>query len=174
MSSQPERSQKYGLCSIATLPLISKGKAIGVLNIASMRRYLISDEEKETLISISRELGSAIERLCTEEERRRSAQNIRTMFQSIEDIVFVVDLKGTIIAMNAAAEQKLSYSRQELIGRNILDILAPEKREEALILYEKLVNGTGRTIHPNYCKRWTRIESIQKFKGKWVTRMSYR
>ena len=97
-----------------------------------MRRYLISDEEKETLISISRELGSAIERLCSEEERERSAQNIRTLFQSIDDIVFVIDLKGDLIAMNTAAEQRLSYAGQELIGRSILDILAPEKREEAL------------------------------------------
>jgi len=165
----PERSQKYGLCSIATLPLISKGKAIGVLNIASMRRYLISDEEKETLISISRELGSAIERLRSDEERQKSAQNIRTLFQSIDDIVLVIDLKGDIITMNAAAEQRLSYARQELIGRSILDILAPEKREEALILYNKLVDGNGKDNSiPIVAKDGTRIEVDTKVtRGKW-------
>ncbi|PWR72959.1 PAS domain S-box protein [Methanospirillum stamsii] len=165
----PERSQKYGLCSIATLPLIAEGKAIGVLNIASMRRYLISDEEKETLILISRELGSAIERLFAEEEKIKGAQNIRTLFHSIDDIVFVIDLKGDIIAMNTAAEQRLSYAKQELIGRSILDILAPEKREEALGLYQKLVDGTEKDNSiPIIAKDGTRIEVDTKVsRGTW-------
>ena len=150
-------------------PLISKGKAIGALNIASMRRYLISDKEKETLISISRELGSAIERLRAEEERQKSAENIRTLFHSIDDLVFVIDLKGIIVAMNAAAEQRLLYTSKELIGRSILDILAPEKREEALRLYEKLVEGTEKdNTFPIIAKDGTRIDVDTKVtKGRW-------
>ncbi|PWR73114.1 PAS domain S-box protein [Methanospirillum stamsii] len=165
----PERSQKYGLCSIATLPLMAEGKAIGVLNIASFRRYLISDEEKETLISISRELGSAIGRLFAEEEKIKGAQNIRTLFQSIDDIIFVINLKGDIVAMNTAAEERLSYSKQELIGRSILTILDPEKREEALKFYDKLIDGTGKDNSiPIISKNGARIEVDTKItRGKW-------
>ncbi|NLV27193.1 MAG: PAS domain S-box protein [Methanomicrobiales archaeon] len=165
----PERSQKYGLCSITTLPLISEGRAIGVLNIASMSRYIISDDEKETLISISRELGSTIERLRAEEEKQKSAQNIRTLFQSIDDIVFVIDLKGDILTMNTAAEERLSYSKKQLIGRSILDILDPGKREEALLFYDNMVDGTGKDNSiPIISKDGTRIEVDTKItRGRW-------
>jgi PAS domain S-box-containing protein len=62
-----ERSERYGLLSIASIPLLSKGEVVGAMNVASTVRNLISDEDRETLASIGRELGSSIRRMMSEE-----------------------------------------------------------------------------------------------------------
>ena len=165
----PERYQKYGLFSVATLPLISKGVAIGVLNIASMRRYVINEEEKQTLISISRELASAIDRISAEEENQKIAQNVWTVFHSVDDMVFVLDLDGQIIATNTAAEQRLQYSRREFIGENIQQFLDLEIQEGALRLHKKLLEGTENfSTIPLIAKDGTHIEADTKVtRGQW-------
>lgn len=144
-----------------------------MLNIASMRRYLISDEEKETLISISRELGGSAIGVCSDEERQKSAQNIRTLFQSIDDIVStkLSNLKGDIITMNAAAGKGLSYARQELIGLGVFLTFWPPKRRSTHTLC-KLVDGNGRdSCVPNRCKRLNPYRGDTKVtRGKWDDR----
>ncbi len=67
----PERSKKYRFQSMISIPLITREIAIGAMNIASLRRYLISPEEKEILISIGRELGSTIERMAAGEKLKK-------------------------------------------------------------------------------------------------------
>ncbi|MFH0967513.1 MAG: PAS domain S-box protein, partial [Methanobacteriota archaeon] len=79
----PERSKRYGFLSIASIPLLSKEKTIGALNIVSTRRHVIDNEEKQTLISIGRELGSTIERMRTEEELLRRNEELHTAFEEI-------------------------------------------------------------------------------------------
>ncbi|MDD1730021.1 MAG: PAS domain S-box protein [Methanospirillum sp.] len=164
-----ERSQKYGLFSIATLPLISKGKAIGVLNIASMRRYLIDNNERETLTSISRELGSAIERIRIEEEKQETAQNFRTLFHSIDDMVFILDQEGRIVSINNAVEQKLQYSTGELVGETMFRFLEPEKYKDARMLLQRLFDGTENiSTIPVLSKDGTLIEADTKVtRGRW-------
>ncbi|MEI6293569.1 MAG: PAS domain S-box protein [Methanomicrobiales archaeon] len=52
----PVLSKRYGFHSAAVIPLLAKGEAIGAMNITSMRRHAITEEEKLTLISIGNEL----------------------------------------------------------------------------------------------------------------------
>lgn len=66
----PDYAALYGFRSVMIVPLLSKTRIIGALNVVSMQRQVISLEERETLISIGRELGRMIERMTAEEERR--------------------------------------------------------------------------------------------------------
>jgi PAS domain S-box-containing protein len=68
----PERAKKFGFKSVASIPLLSKGVAVGALNIASLKRQVIPEEIKQTLTSIGRELGSTIERVTAEEEAKKA------------------------------------------------------------------------------------------------------
>jgi PAS domain S-box-containing protein len=63
-----------------------------------------------------------------EAELRTSEQRLRILFEFAPDAYYLHDLKGLIVDGNKAAEAMLGYSREELIGKNLLQIslLAPE------------------------------------------------
>ncbi len=65
----PDHSIPYGFQSVVSVPIISKTRIIGALNVVSTQRQEVSPEERETLISIGRELGGTIERMTADEER---------------------------------------------------------------------------------------------------------
>ncbi len=165
----PEYSKKYGFQSMVSIPLLSKGVVIGALNIASLRRYVISDEEKQILISISRELGSTIERMTAEEKVKEAAKNLETLFNSIDEMLFVLDMKGHILAVNDSVEKRLLYSPVELTGLDVLMLHVPERRDEALQNVEGMIAGTIDSCPvPLLAKDGTRIEVETKVtRGKW-------
>jgi len=155
----PGQSKISGFLSLASVPLLSKGVAVGALNIASKRRQVISDDEKLVLISIGRELGSTIERMVTEEEVKKVKKNLETVFASINEMVFVLDMKGRILTVNKAVLERLQYTRGELTGMDVLALHVPERRDEALGIVQGMIAGTTDSCPvPVIAKDGTRIE----------------
>jgi len=169
MNIAPERSKKYGFQSMISIPIISKGVTIGAMNIASFRRYSISEEEKQILISIGKELGNSIEMMAAEEELKKGLKNFETLFNSIDDMVFVLDMNGCILAANNTVKKRLLYSSDELIGTNVLMLHEPERRDEALHIVQGMIAGTINSCPvPVLIKDGTRIEVETKIThGLW-------
>jgi PAS domain S-box-containing protein len=164
-----DHTKKFGFQSMASIPLLSKGVAIGALNIASRRRQVISDEEKQVLISISRELGSTIERMTAEEEAKKTAKDFETLFNSIDEMVFVLDMQGRILAVNDTVINRLLYTSEELTGMDILLLHVPERRDEALRIVQEMIAGTMDSCPvPVLAKDGTRIEvETRVTRGLW-------
>lgn len=59
-----------------------------------------------------------------------SEENYRDLVEHMHDLVCTHDLEGRIISINQAAVNLLGYERQELIGTDIRDLIAPEVRDE--------------------------------------------
>lgn len=60
---------------------------------------------------------------------QESEERHRELIENAIDIVYTRDLDGTITSINRAAEVITGHSVQELIGKNILDLIAPEERD---------------------------------------------
>jgi PAS domain S-box-containing protein len=164
----PAHLKTFGFQSIASIPLLSKGVAIGALNLASTRKHVISDEEKQTLISISMELGSTIERMSAEEEIKKVKENLEILFNSIDEMVFVLDMQGGILAVNETVEKRLSYTQRELTGTNVLLLHVPERRDEALRIVQGMIAGTIDSCPvPVLAKDGTRIEVETRVTRGW-------
>jgi PAS domain S-box-containing protein len=69
-------------------------------------------------------------RLLAEEELRNSEERFRELFENANDVIFIHDLKGKIIALNRAAEAMTGYRRSEVLGRSFEDLVAPEARNK--------------------------------------------
>jgi PAS domain S-box-containing protein len=65
-----------------------------------------------------------------EEELRASEARFRELFENANDVIFIHDLKGKIIAVNRAAESMTGYSRMEVLGTSIEDLISPEARSK--------------------------------------------
>lgn len=68
----------------------------------------------------------------TERVLRESAERYQNLFDKADDLIFMHDMDGQFVQINAAAERLTGYWRSELLRMNLIDLIAPE--------YEKLAN----------------------------------
>ncbi len=66
-----------------------------------------------------------------DDELKNSEQTLSLMMNSAPGIIYRLDSKGKIVFINEAIST-LGYTREELIGTSILDIVHPEDREQSI------------------------------------------
>jgi PAS domain S-box-containing protein len=64
------------------------------------------------------------------EELRQSEARFRRLFTESPDAIFVEDLSGTVLDVNPAGCRLHRMTREEIVGKNVLDLVPPEQREE--------------------------------------------
>ncbi|MDY6795151.1 MAG: PAS domain S-box protein [Actinomycetota bacterium] len=72
---------------------------------------------------------------------RESEHNLKTLFNTIEDMIFVLDYHGGILWVNSAVIERLGYPEGEIYEMNILDVHPPSRREEAVKTIERILAG---------------------------------
>ncbi|MFC2032458.1 PAS domain S-box protein [Chloroflexota bacterium] len=77
-----------------------------------------------------------------EEVLHQSEERYRFIFESTTSLIISVDEEGTIVDCNARMQQKLGYSPNEVIGRDLLDIVHPDEQTKVReCLKEALTKG---------------------------------
>jgi len=97
---------------------------------------------EELVAERTEELGEANRILATGvAEVARWRQNFDTFFNTIDDLLFVLDADGTMIHVNETVCRRLGYSEAELLGRPVLDVHPPLRREEAGRIVAAMLSG---------------------------------
>ncbi len=65
-----------------------------------------------------------------EDALRASEVRFRDLFEHSPDAIFVEDAHGTVLDMNRAACQLHGLTREQLLGKNVTDLVPPDKRAE--------------------------------------------
>jgi two-component system, NarL family, sensor histidine kinase DegS len=90
---------------------------------------VINYQGKDINVTVSRDVT---ERLRMENELRGSEEKLRIMFESIVEGVIVYDLHGQISQANDAIAQLYGFqNKEELIGRNALNLIAEQDHTRA-------------------------------------------
>lgn len=73
------------------------------------------------------------ERRETEERLKFSEQKYKRIFNNAQDVLYQIDIKGTIIDISPSVERYLGFTRDELVGTSILDVYTdPADRDKLL------------------------------------------
>jgi len=91
------------------------------------------------------ELEDAVTKLESEIAERKSIQTklhqLSRVFRDAADPIIIEDLSGTIIEINREAERSYGWSRDELIGKSIKNLLLPDRYQFAWELRQQCLNG---------------------------------
>ncbi len=66
------------------------------------------------------------ERRRTEAAARSSEEKFSTLFDAVDDAIFILDEQGKFIEINRAAHERLGYTREEMLSMSLGQLDAPE------------------------------------------------
>ena len=103
--------------------------------------------------------GNVTERVRAEEALKTSEERYRVLVESANDGIFAVGIDNRFISVNGAIESMLGYSRAELCGMDVTEVIAPEYLESADAMTAQKVSGGGETTYEIevICKDGTRL-----------------
>ncbi len=148
----PERARKFGIKSIASIPIMAENRVIGALNAASGRRSTIPADEWDVLSAIGRELGSAIQRMKAEAALQESETRYRTLIETTGTGFVILDDQGRVIDANPEYVRLTGRSGlDEITGRSVVEWTAEyDSERNSRAVQECIANGFIRNFEVDY------------------------
>ncbi|NKE06941.1 PAS domain-containing sensor histidine kinase, partial [Mesobacillus selenatarsenatis] len=109
------------------------------------------DGSRQGLVIIGRDIT---ERKNVETLLEESRQQYRSLFEYSPDIVSMLDLNGTITNLNPQFEKITGFSKEEFIGKNLVDLLPDSHRQ---IILDKIA-----CVVENQCPQTFELELLHK------------
>ncbi|MDD5677776.1 MAG: PAS domain S-box protein [Kiritimatiellae bacterium] len=109
----PEQARKWNIQSSASIPLTAKDTVIGALVLVHDAPHAFTGEEKELLVAVGRQIGTAIDKMRSELALRESEDKYRTISeQSLVGIHMIKD--GKLVFVNDGWTKITGYDRDEI------------------------------------------------------------
>ncbi|MBI4240831.1 MAG: GAF domain-containing protein, partial [Candidatus Rokubacteria bacterium] len=153
--------------SILMCAMVLKDQIIGGFAIAWLREaHRFTAEELRLVEGITRQAAIAIENARLVEAERLARERLeasearyRELFENLADIAYVHDLEGKILAINEAGVRASGYTRQELLGMNIAQLMAPGELGRQLELLRRMI--AGERIHGFFTAEFIRKDGTR-------------
>ncbi|MDD5482067.1 MAG: PAS domain S-box protein [Kiritimatiellae bacterium] len=162
-----ESGSRWNKQSVARIPLVCRDRIIGALVLVNTMGHTFNENEKGLLLSIGRQIGTAIAKMRSETALRESERKYRTITeQSLVGIQIIKD--GLVLFVNDGWTKITGYSLPEITGWNIeeyLRIIHPEDRAFCAEQLRGNQAGFPETILPIYDCRFT----AKTGETKWVS-----
>ena len=78
--------------------------------------------------------------------RKLSDERYRKLFEHASEAIFVLSTEGEVTAINRAGEKLTGYPRDELVGMQLFDLIAPENVERARETFQRRLDGVKNEI----------------------------
>jgi PAS domain S-box-containing protein len=130
-----------GLRSMTAIPIHFEGDPIACMNLSSHTYNIISEQTRHGLESIASFAGEYIARGKMQDTLSRQKTDLENLFNSMDDLFFVVDESGKILSTNESARSRLGYSEKEITSMNVTDIHPGESKDEVISTIGQLLCG---------------------------------
>lgn len=138
--------EPQNILSIIVFPLYINGEIRGFIGFDECARLnKWSERDKFLLKTISGIISNSYERQSILQRLKRSEDNFKTFFNTINDMVFITDLGGNILHVNLAVYDRLGYAPEEIWEMSIYDFHPQEKRSEVDDIFGDMLKGIRTT-----------------------------
>ncbi|GAB4309502.1 MAG: hypothetical protein Kow0069_08820 [Promethearchaeota archaeon] len=156
-----------GLKFAAVVPLVHHELGGALVLCRGAREF--GDEEKSLLVAAGKVLGAAVQRVALRERLVATKNNLERLFESIQEMVFVIGPNDEILATNGAVLATLGHANQELKRTRYWELFPPGERLTAQVRLERALEGYSTAWQaPMTNSSGTEVDVETKFaKGVW-------
>jgi PAS domain S-box-containing protein len=140
-----QTARDEGTRSVLSAPLLSQGDLIGALSLSAVEPSAFHSEHADIVGEVANQLAIAIrqnllrqeledelaERTRAEEEATRSEARKSAILESALDCVITMDHEGKILEFNPAAERTFGYKREDVVGKEMAELIIPPSLRQA-------------------------------------------
>lgn len=119
---QPELMEQ-GMKSQLNIPLIAKSRALGSLNLASVRKSAFDEDTVKKLQPIADQLALTLDSQRLFEDVSRAKQEWETTFNSASEGIIMVSKDHRITRVNSTAAAMLGGEAKDLLGRRCYEVV---------------------------------------------------
>ena len=142
-----EQHEAIGLNALISVPFFSQQKIIGAFILTSDERREITDEDKQILESVGREIGTVIAKFKAEEELLIRQQNLRKIFDALDVYLLVVDVNsGIVLNANKKAKKILGYKESDIGKINIFGMHSTHLDDKQKLMLDEILSGKLKTF----------------------------
>lgn len=110
--------------NILCVPIVVKGRTIGVIELLNKIEGLFTEEEAQRLARMAATIGVAIENARLFQTVTTVRDRFEAILNSANDGILMADMRGQIVTANPTAARLLQTRREALIGRPLDTVLA--------------------------------------------------
>jgi PAS domain S-box-containing protein len=128
-----EACRRVGVRSMVVAPLRDATRVIGTLKAVSSRPHAFTWRDVGNLQILAESLGAVIQRQAATERLSESEERFRNLLQSVPTVAiqgYATD--GTVQYWNDASERFYGYTRDEALGRSLLDLIIPPEMRDGV------------------------------------------
>ncbi len=129
------------LKAAAAIPVVYGDKLIANLHLASFTLNEFPALTKNAIESLAIQLSGALIKIKTNEAEKKHTENLQNLFDTIDDLIFVIDETGAVIDVNQRAIDTLGFSRDELLGRNFCMMHTGESTDKLAAKMPLILSG---------------------------------
>ncbi len=162
--------QSQGIQSLILVPCAYEKSLLGFVGFDSVRSEKAWPEEDMAMLKMLGDIiANALERKRADETLRENEANLKTLFGSLDDFLWVLNSEGVILRVNPAVLERLGYTEDELLGKRILEVIPAECRGEMEdVLNEMLTEKADASSAPLMTKEGHLIPVETKIaRGRW-------
>ena len=126
--SEEEKGETRNVCnetgyeSVALIPISLRDRILGLIHIADRRENMVPLRIIKVLEIIAMQLGTALQRVWTQQELKESEEKFRRLYNRVFDAIIMFDKDENIIDVNETAQELLDYSNEEFLKLQIKDL----------------------------------------------------
>lgn len=128
-----EACRQAGVRSMIVAPLRDATRVIGCLKVMAGQPHVFTWRDVGNLQILAESLGTVIQRQGAAERLSESEERFRKLLQSVPTVAiqgYATD--GTVQYWNDASEKFYGYTRDEALGRNLLDLIIPPEMRDGV------------------------------------------
>ncbi len=126
-----DSAEVAGLISGFAFPILSDAAVLGVIEFHACRSLAMDRAFLESTRSVGLQIGQFMERSRAEQAVRLSEARTRSILEAALDCIISIDHRGIVQEFNPAAERTFGYARDEVVGRELAEMIVPPALRDA-------------------------------------------
>ncbi len=136
-----EFAKQLGASSFICVPIIYEGKSEGVLAVDNFRsKRQLHQSDLNLLLGIALQIGISINNARSYQYILESEERFRALSENAPDIIYTINVDGSLSYVNPAWERILGHTKEEVIGKYFADFVKKDEVDHFSRVFGEIYN----------------------------------